>query len=103
MNTAFIPTGEELEFKEFTVHINRANYGCFGMSLLDGLSSSIDAHIELDKEFTDYITITSKGEQIKIYYAPALLCGLGYLSHEELLELLIEYTAHKETLDADTE
>lgn len=90
MKTAKIDEAEYVDEENFSININSSIYGFSGMSYLEGLGNAIDIHIDLDKEFGKYITLYSEHQEIREFYAPALLCGLGYLGTEELLGFLVE-------------
>lgn len=88
--TAKLLHSEDVSLPSFNIEINGHVYGFHGMSELEGVGEAIQHHIDDDKEFTDFINLFMENEKVRKYYAPAMLCGLGYLERDALLDFLVE-------------
>ena len=89
MDAAKIDNNIVTDGAPFSIKINDDTYKFSGMTVMEGLGTAIDKHIDSDREFAEYITLIANGKSIRRFYAPGMLCGLGYLERSSLFELLV--------------
>jgi len=71
------------------ININGDIYTFRGTSLGDCLMEAVDDHVEQEREFTEFINVSTPGSQPEDIYAPAVLCTFGYICKEELASFLV--------------
>jgi len=85
-----------IEEDKIIIIINDSLYSFLGFSRLECLDSAISEHILQDKEFTDDIIIKEFNEEDEEVYAPAILCGLGYIDKGDLFKIIINNSIEEE-------
>jgi hypothetical protein len=78
--------------KTYFVNINGDIYETFGLSFADSVLSAVTEHENKDKDFSEFIYVTSKEDMFfsQTIYSPAFLCSFGFLSLESLYRLLVK-------------
>lgn len=88
-NSAKIDTEAILPPNIIHITINGSLYTFKGTSFPDSLLEAVDDHIEQDREFTEYISVSVPGSGTDEIYSPAVLCSFGYIGKDELAAFLM--------------
>ncbi|PIR43287.1 hypothetical protein COV24_03445 [candidate division WWE3 bacterium CG10_big_fil_rev_8_21_14_0_10_32_10] len=73
----------------FNVIINGSSYTSSGCHVAEALYTAMEAHIANNLEFCNYIDVSCDALKTNYkVYAPALLCGFGFIDKEDLSGLL---------------